>query len=126
MSKTLKVLGEYVLLKVKDVAGSDVVLGYYKDAVVPNVEDRNAQHHIDSGLAEEYSDTVDEPTVEPTPPADGTSGPGGDVSTATPKGNASREEWAAYALSVGASEDETRPVEEGGLKQTELRDKYGK
>lgn len=43
-----------------------------------------------------------------------------------PKGNASREDWAAYAASKGAPEDETRPVEEGGLKQTELRDKYGK
>lgn len=126
MSKTLKVTGEYVLLKVKDVAGSPVVLGFYKDAVVTDVEDENAQHHIDSGLAEEYSGDVDEPTAEPTPPSDGTSGPGGDVASAVPKGNASRDEWAAYAASVGASEDETRPVEEGGLKQTELRDKYGK
>jgi hypothetical protein len=42
-----------------------------------------------------------------------------------PKGNASREEWAAYASSKGASSDETKPVEEGGLKQAELREKYG-
>ena len=125
MSKTLKVLGEYVLLKVKDVAGSPVVLGYYKDAVVPNVEDENAQHHIDSGLAEEYSGDIQEPTAEPSAPTDGTSGPGGDVASAVPKGNASRDEWAAYATEQGAPEEETRPVEEGGLKQTELREKYG-
>jgi hypothetical protein len=43
----------------------------------------------------------------------------------TPKGNASREEWAAYAATKGAPEEETKPVDEGGLKQTELRDKYG-
>lgn len=125
MSKTLKVLGPYAILKVQDVAGTPVMMGYYKDAVVPNVDDENAQHHIDSGLAEEYGGSVDEPTVEPTPPTDGTSGPGGDNSTAVPKGNASREEWAAYAANVGAPEEETRPVEEGGLKQTELREKYG-
>lgn len=47
-------------------------------------------------------------------------------SNGAPKGNASREEWAAYATSKGAPEDETKPVDEGGLKQTELRDKYGK
>jgi hypothetical protein len=41
-----------------------------------------------------------------------------------PKGNASRDEWAAYAKELGAPEEETRPVEEGGLKQTELREKY--
>lgn len=41
-----------------------------------------------------------------------------------PKGNASREEWAAYATKRGAPEEETKPVEEGGLKQTELREKY--
>lgn len=118
MSKTLKVLGEYAILKVKDPAGSPVMLGYYRDAVVPNVDDENAQHHIDSGLAEEYSDTSEE-----TP--DGTSGPDGDAASALPKGNASREEWAAYATTKGAPDEETKPVEEGGLKQTELREKYG-
>jgi len=41
-----------------------------------------------------------------------------------PKGNASRDEWAAYAKDQGAPDEETRPVEEGGLKQTELREKY--
>jgi hypothetical protein len=40
-----------------------------------------------------------------------------------PKGNASREDWAAYAKSKGAPEEETR---DGGLSQTELRSKYGK
>lgn len=43
-----------------------------------------------------------------------------------PKGNASREEWAAYAATKGAPEEETRPVDEGGLKHADLKDKYGK
>lgn len=43
-----------------------------------------------------------------------------------PKGNASRDEWAAYAASKGAPEEETRPVDEGGLKHADLKDKYGK
>jgi hypothetical protein len=40
-----------------------------------------------------------------------------------PKGNASREDWAAYAKSKGAPDEETA---DGGLTQTELRAKYGK
>lgn len=43
-----------------------------------------------------------------------------------PKGNASRDEWAAWATKQGAPDEETRPTDEGGLKQAELRDKYGK
>ena len=42
-----------------------------------------------------------------------------------PKGNASRDAWAAYATAQGASEDETRPEDEGGLSRDALRDKYG-
>ncbi len=115
MPKTLKVLGEYAILKIKDVGGSPIMRGYYRDAVVPDVDDENAQHHIDIGLAEEHA--APEPDDPPEPPAD----PGSDA----PKGNASREEWAAYAALKGASEEDTRPVEEGGLKQTELREKLG-
>lgn len=34
-----------------------------------------------------------------------------------PRGNSSREDWEAYALSIGISEDDLK-----GLKQTEIRD----
>jgi len=40
-----------------------------------------------------------------------------------PAGNASREVWAEFAKGKGAPDEETR---EGGLSQTELREKYGK
>lgn len=42
-----------------------------------------------------------------------------------PAGNAKREEWVAYARDKGASEDELKAQEEGGLSRDELRDKYG-
>ena len=66
---------------------------------------------------EDLIEKADAPAEEPKPedpPVDG-----------APKGNASREEWAAYATTKGAPEEETKSVEEGGLKQTELREKYG-
>jgi hypothetical protein len=93
--------------------------------------ENGSQHHLYQGspippyigkdeikrLADEghISEKDEEPTEEPTPeePVSG-----------SPKGNASRDEWAAYATSKGAPVEETRPVEEGGLKQTELREKY--
>lgn len=111
MGVTLKVVGEYVTLKVKDLAGADVINGYFKGAVVENVADDSAQHHIDNGLAEAVASS--KPESEP-------------AADDVPKGNASREDWAVYAAIKGAPNEETRPVEEGGLKQTELRDKYGK
>lgn len=41
-----------------------------------------------------------------------------------PGGNASRDEWVAFAQTQGATEEETKPTDEGGLKRDELRDKY--
>jgi hypothetical protein len=37
----------------------------------------------------------------------------------------SRDAWAAYAGTKGAPEDETKPVDEGGLSRDDLRSKYG-
>lgn len=42
-----------------------------------------------------------------------------------PAGNASRDEWAAYAHEQGAPESETAPLDAGGLGRDELRAKYG-
>jgi len=42
-----------------------------------------------------------------------------------PKGNASRDDWAAFAAGKGAPGEETQPVEDGGLGRDELRAKYG-
>ena len=42
-----------------------------------------------------------------------------------PAGNASREAWADYARTKGATEDELQPVDDGGLTRDALKDKYG-
>jgi hypothetical protein len=43
-----------------------------------------------------------------------------------PKGNASREDWAAYAEGKGATAEELADPADGGLSRDDLRDKYGK
>lgn len=47
---------------------------------------------------------------------------GGQGAPIAPAGNASRDEWAAYAASEGAPEGETA---DGGLTRDDLRAKYG-
>jgi hypothetical protein len=42
-----------------------------------------------------------------------------------PHGNANRDTWAEYARTQGASEDEVKPQDEGGLSRDDLRAKYG-
>jgi hypothetical protein len=42
-----------------------------------------------------------------------------------PAGNANRQEWADYARTQGASEDELKDPSEGGLGRDDLRAKYG-
>lgn len=116
MSVSVRVLAPYVTLKVKDANGQEVVQGFYRDAVIPDpVEGDSLKKHLRTKMVEKVrAQKVDDPP--PPPPAD-----------LPPAGNASREEWAAYAKDKkGAPDEETRPVEEGGLKQTDLRDKYGK
>jgi hypothetical protein len=110
MSKTLKIIGEYAVLKVKDAAGSDVVMGYYKHAVVPNVDDACAEHNISIGLAEDFAAADEqEPAQDSAPVFD------------KPHGNAGRDAWATYALESGqASEDEVKD-----LSRDELRELYG-
>jgi hypothetical protein len=112
MTSSYKVLAPYVTTKVKDVSGQHVVMGYYRDGLIQNPAD---QDHVDALVNLGMLEEADAPVVETEEPAD-----------ESPKGNASREEWAVYAKDKkGAPDEETRPVEEGGLKQTELREKYG-
>lgn len=42
-----------------------------------------------------------------------------------PKGNATREEWVAYAKGKGANDLEVAPVADGGLSRDDLRAQYG-
>lgn len=54
-----------------------------------------------------------------------TSGGSNTPADGEPKGNASRDEWAAYATTKGAPDEETKPVEDGGLSRDDLKAKYG-
>lgn len=49
----------------------------------------------------------------------------GETRDEAPKGNASRDDWAVYAAIKGAPNEETQPVEDGGLGRDDLRAKYG-
>lgn len=112
MGVSVRVVAPYVTLRVKALSGVEVVQGYYAGAVLDAAEGEILDRHLSSGMVEEIAQVQPE---APGAPAD-----------EAPKGNASREEWAAYAKEKkGAPEEDTRPVDEGGLKQTELRDKYG-
>lgn len=107
------VTAPYVTLKVKDVSGVEIIQGYYAGGVVQNpVEDKQFEKHVRNGWVEKTAAPA--AADEPEEPAD-----------EAPKGNASRDDWADWAKKKGAPEEETRPPEEGGLKQTELREKYG-
>jgi len=87
-------------------------------------------------MAENYVDPNSGAAVQP----GGYSGPpavsqeeeltdvGADTSSLTgdqPAGNAKRDDWAEFARSKGAPEEELVPPEEGGLTRAELIDKYG-
>lgn len=122
------VLAPYVTLKVKDQAGADVLVGYYKGAVVENVDRDSLRHHLDNGLIAKFGEPeqvaaegpADQRAQEATSRRRDASNESG-----RPAGNASRDDWAAYAASKGAPDEETCPVDEGGLPRDDLRAKYG-
>ena len=108
MSDSYKVLAPYVTVKVKDVSGQDVMLGYYQNGLFHNPVD---QKHVDAltalGMVEKASAPAPEVAESPI--------------LERPAGNASQEAWATYALeSDQASEDEVK-----GLTRDELRELYG-
>lgn len=100
-----KVVAPLVIVKDND----GVMHHVYEGALLPESADgEHVKQLLESKMVAKVK--ADEPPAEPK--ADG-----------APKGNASREEWAKFAADRGAPEEETR---EGGLTQTELREKYGK
>lgn len=105
MTMTYKVTAPLVI--VKDNKGS--MHHIYEGGLLPENADGE---HVKLLLADKMvvKAKADEAPAEPK--ADG-----------APKGNASRAEWAEFAKSQGAPDEETA---DGGLSQSELRDKYGK
>lgn len=142
------VTAAYVTLRVRNELGQEVLLGFYSGAPVPeSVNKDDLDRHIRKGMvAEEGTPQADmaSPGGQPVEfdsagmpvapkPADKSKAEakraaaqqGRESKDPAPAGNASRDDWAAYATSKGAPEEETRPVDEGGLSRDDLRAKYG-
>lgn len=84
----------------------------YQGGRIPsNADEKHVQALLDGDLIEEVSDeSSEQAAVE---------------EVEKPDGRASREKWAEYAKTKGASDDELKSVEQGGLSQADLRAKYG-
>lgn len=117
------VTAPYVTLKVNDPHTGLAVREFYRDAVLP---DGAVAADVERLLGKGMLGKVQAPDPEPPAPEQTPSqhGAAGGAEAARPAGNASRDDWAAYAAGKGAPAEETRPVEEGGLPRDELRAKY--
>lgn len=110
MTNSIRVIGEYVTLKVKDMAGSPVLVGYLKGAVVENVDAASLKHHLDAGLVEQVGS--EKALFEPVG-GEGMFAAPLDVTTEpSPADNAPKPEWVEYAVRQGA----TREDAEGSTK----------
>jgi len=152
-TRRARVTVAYATVKLLDPAtGKWTVAGFYRDAVLPIEADpenvaslvrREYAEWLDSGEAgdvqkqeddavkaqEEAAQKRTDESEAAGPAADKAAGVTDDADedddAPRPGGNASRDDWAAYAESKGAAKDETRPVDQGGLSRDDLRLKYG-
>lgn len=96
------------LVIVKDDVG--VMHHVYSGGRLPaNADKDHVEQLVDGGLVEE----VDDPKAEEVEEVE------------RPDGRGSRDKWADYAKTRGASEDEVKPESEGGLSKSDLVAKYG-
>jgi hypothetical protein len=126
-----KVTAAYVTVRVPNELGQEVLTGFYEGAVLPDDVNRDdLDRHVRKGMVAEEG-TPEAEAASPVGKPVEFDGAGGPLPPATPPpagkpaGNASREAWAAHAAELGAPDEETRPVEDGGLSRDELRSKYG-
>jgi hypothetical protein len=136
------VTAPYATLRIRDNLGNEVLTGFYAGGVLPGDVNRDdLERHLRKGMvAEQGTDEAkratpfgqpvqfDErgmPKDEATLAAERDAESRRAGSAGAPGGNASRDAWAAHAASLGAPQEETRPVEEGGLSRDELRARYG-
>src|SRR6266567_604088 len=79
------------------------LLGFYAGAHLPvDVSEESIQHHLSLGMIADAGD-AEAALAEPAEPAEGL---GTLTSPEQPKGNASLEEWTAYATASGMPADE--------------------
>lgn len=92
------------------------LLGFYTGATLPDdVSDEAIEHHLNLGMIAEQK-AAEAALTEPAEPADGL---GTLTNPEQPKGNASLEEWTAYATASGMTADELE-----GLTRDQIRDRY--
>jgi hypothetical protein len=115
MSKQYVVTAPYVVLTVPTTDGPQV-RGFYAGAPVPDgVSEESLKHHLDNDLIAEQKDAE----AALTAPAEPSDGLGTLTNPEQPKGNASLEEWTAYATASGMTADELE-----GLTRDQIRDRY--
>lgn len=106
----IRVVAPYVTLKVKDQGGKDVIAGFYEGAVLSQtIDPESLRHHLESGMVVEVESVEEEPPAGPVPPG----------------GNASRDEWAAFARAKGATEEDLTDEDGNDLSRDELRTLFG-
>jgi hypothetical protein len=116
----IRVTAPYIMLKVVDVINGGVtVREFYRGAVLPAEAD---SADVDRLLGKGMLAQEEFPDPEPAQAPEGPKTPAGSVK---PAGNASRDDWVAYASGMGAPEEDTKPVDQGGLSRDDLRAKYG-
>lgn len=118
-----QVTSAYATLRIPDDRGQEVLIGFYQDAILPaNVNREDLERHVRKGMVVKVDLLVPEAS-EPVVAEEEPKGP--EKTNGKPAGNASRDDWAAYAASKGAPEEDTKPVDQGGLSRDDLRAKYG-
>jgi hypothetical protein len=115
MAKTYVVTAPYVTV-VTGTPDGPKLLGFYAGAHLPDdVSEESLAHHLSLGMIAEQKD-AEAVLAEPAEPSDGL---GTLASVEQPKGNASLEEWTAYATASGMTADELE-----GLNRDEIRALY--
>ena len=115
MAPTYVVTAPYITV-VTSTHDGPKLLGFYAGAHLPDdVSEESIAHHLRLGMIAELED-AEAALAEPAEPNDGL---GTLTNPEQPKGNASLEEWTAYATASGMSADELE-----GLTRDQIRDRY--
>jgi hypothetical protein len=120
-----RVTGEYITVVTPIPGGTPMLLGYYRNALLPEgVSDEAIKHHLSTGQIEKIEDPAEaEDTVQSdfTPPATG-SAPVNPEPLKEPAKSATHAEWVEYAVSKGADRQD---IEDKKPTKADLQAVYG-
>jgi len=124
MAKTTYVVTAPYITVVTGTPNGPRLVGFYAGATLPDdVSDESIKHHLDQGMIAKSADAEKELAAAPGENTSPTGSTGEIVSLEAPsdlpKGNASLDEWAAYAKSQGMTDEEL-----DGLSRDQLRERY--